>query len=176
MRYFLFILMGAVTLWAHPHAFIDISIVVKSEGDRIAEVREKWVYDEMTSMTLLMEFDGDGNGVLDETETAYVRENYLDAIIAQGYFNHVTVGGKTVATPPARFDMVLENGRIAYLFIFDYSKVTPALPLAVSFYDDENFVAFDLKNEGVKLIPERNDLQAKAVLKDYVFTLKVDKP
>ena len=175
MKFFLLALMGAVTLWAHPHSFIDLSITVEMEGEHIGKLTQKWVYDEMTSMTLLMEFDGDGNGVLDDAETAYVRDNYLDAIIAQGYFNHVTVGGKAVATPPARFDMVLEKGRVAYLFIFDYSKVTPALPLAVSFYDDENFVAFDLKNEEVRLLPARSDVQAKALLKDYVFTLKVEK-
>lgn len=175
MRLVSLLMLWAVTAWAHPHSFINLFVTVEMEGDRIGKLTQKWVYDEMTSSILMMEFDADGNGVLDDAETAFVRDNYLDAIIEQGYFNHLTVGGKAVATPPARFEMALEKGRIAYLFIFDYSQVSPALPLAVSFYDDENFVAFELKNEGVKLLPAGKGADAKAVLKDYVYTLKVEK-
>lgn len=164
-----------VTAWGHPHSFVDLSVTVEMQGDRVGTLTQKWLYDEMTSSILMMEFDADGNGVLDDAETAFVRENYLDAIIESGYFNHITAGGKAVATPPARFELALEKGRIAYLFIFDYSQVARDLPLAVSFYDAENFIAFEMKKGGVRLLPERSDLKAEAVLKDYVYTLKVEK-
>ena len=175
MRFVSLLILWAVTASAHPHSFVDLFVTVEMTGERIGKLTQKWVYDEMTSSILLMEFDADGNGVLDDAEAAFVRENYLDAIIAQGYFNHVTVGGKPVATPPARFELALEKGRIAYLFIFDYSGVSPTLPMAVSFYDDENFIAFELKNEGVKLLSPGKGVEARADLKDYVYTLKVEK-
>lgn len=62
---------------AHPHTFMDVYPALHVKGDKIVKTHIKWKMDDMSSAMLIMEFDTNGNGKIDEKENAFIYENYF---------------------------------------------------------------------------------------------------
>jgi len=84
------------TAMGHPHVFVDSELSFVFDGQGLAGIRQRWVFDEMFSAQIMDMVDTDGDGRLSEAEShktereAFVNLNHFN------YFTHVSVDGRPV--------------------------------------------------------------------------------
>ncbi|WP_157944586.1 DUF1007 family protein [Mangrovicella endophytica] len=146
---------------AHPHVFVTASVqfVGDGKGDLTA-VRSGWVFDEMFSSSLLMDFDRNADGTLDEKELEAIGATVLHSAAAYNYFTVLKDEGKPIAlAAPDKFRALIENGHLVLL-----TEMRPAsqvaldgVDLTLSIYDPSFYVSIDVtSNDQVRLtdLPE----------------------
>ncbi|MCR1816016.1 DUF1007 family protein [Aliarcobacter butzleri] len=140
---------STITLFAHPHTFIDIFPKIYNKENIITSISMMWKFDEMTSELLLMEFDENGNGKIDEEEQKYIKENYFDSLKDYKFYTYLFIDKKPIPIIPKNFkSFINKEKRIVY--IFDFEINSDKNNIYIDFYDSENFTAFILKKEFVK--------------------------
>jgi hypothetical protein len=77
---------------AHPHIWIDATLTLKLERERIDSVRVEWTFDEFFSAVLLEDFDLDRSGHFDEAETERIYDQIEPNLRILGYMTHVQAG------------------------------------------------------------------------------------
>lgn len=146
-----FVMLFLFPLWlaAHPHIFVDIFFDLKIEEQKLTSVDVHWVLDEMTSMTLLMDYDSDKDGKFNPAETATVKEEGFDHLSEYSYYTHFMIQGKETAIPtPQNFHLTVENNRVVYHFELPYAiPVEPNMQLQLTCYDPENYMGMILDSE-----------------------------
>lgn len=140
---------STITLFAHPHTFIDIFPKIYNKENRITSISMMWKFDEMTSELLVMEFDENGNGKIDQEEQKYVKENYFDSLKDYKFYTYLFIDKKPIPIIPKNFkSFINKEKRIVY--IFDFEINSDKNNVYIDFYDSDNFTAFMLKKEFVK--------------------------
>lgn len=138
-----------ITLFAHPHTFIDVFPKIYNKENRITSISMMWKFDEMTSELLIMEFDENGNGKIDEEEQKYVKKNYFDSLRDYKFYTYLFINRKSISIIPKNFKSFIDKEkRIVYIFDFEINNDKDNI--YIDFYDSENFTAFILKKEFVK--------------------------
>ncbi len=163
-KLFIIFLFGMLNLSAHPHTFIDLYSTLHVNDNTIVKTEFKWKMDDMTSAMLIMEFDVNGNGKIDEEENNYVYDNYFVSLENYNFYTKVEVDGKVIDLPKLKnFRAVIEDNRICYIFELD--KFFNVKNTVFKFADKEMFVAFMLKNEFINI----NSVKAKIDGEDMDF-------
>lgn len=145
MRNFFYWLLVCCPLFSHPHVFVEAGFEVVLEKEK-AHVRVLWQFDEMTSMMLLMDFDTNGDGILDAKEVAFLKEHAFDHLEPFGYYT--VIGKKGEETPPPAlsfFHARAQGVHLFYEFAFSFPLKPNAKTLTLGCYDKDNLVAFFLK-------------------------------
>lgn len=136
---------------AHPHVFAEATVHLDVGPDgRLASVHNSWWMDELFSSSVVVDFDHNGNGVLDPDELAAIGKQVGSSIAEWSYYTFVTQNGQTVPlTPPPTLGVTFDKAKGRLRFAFD---LKPAQPLelkgrttTVTNFDDTYFVAFDFK-------------------------------
>ena len=68
MKKIILFLLLTITLFAHPHTFIEVYPTLEVKDSKFEKIHFKWVLDEMSSTILIMELDANGNGRIDKKE------------------------------------------------------------------------------------------------------------
>lgn len=149
-RLFLAALIGGLAIasgaLAHPHVFaearLDVTISADSSVQKLSHV---WRFDDLFSSTVLMEFDKNGDLLLDDAELADLSKTINESIAEYNYFQTVLQDGKEVAmNPPQNLIADFQDNQLLILF-----ETTPKAPLklasTVSFgvYDPTFYTAID---------------------------------
>lgn len=114
MRNFFYWLLVCCPLFSHPHVFVEAGFEVVLEKEK-AHVRVLWQFDEMTSMMLLMDFDTNGDGILDAKEVAFLKEHAFDHLEPFGYYTVIGKKGKKRHLPPSLFFTHAPKGSIFFM-------------------------------------------------------------
>jgi len=131
---------------AHPHMWIRGRIAPELGRRGLESVRVVWDIDELTSSTLILDYDADRDGRLSPSEVDELRRGAFEHLVEAEYYLVVEVG-RLLATPQrARdFDARIVDGRLVYEFV---------VPLAVTvrwedlgdvrlfFFDQSYFIDF----------------------------------
>ena len=143
LTYIFFIL--PLFLFAHPHTFLDVYANVKSENQKIKSINFKWIFDDMTSQLLIMEFDQNMDGKIDKNEIEYIKTNYFDYLKQFNYYTNIKIENKSQFAKPINFKSYIENMRVVYQFDlnFNYDKSK----IKIELYDEDMFTALVLKKE-----------------------------
>ncbi len=143
LTYIFFIL--PLFLFAHPHTFLDVYANVKSENQKIKSINFKWIFDDMTSQLLIMEFDQNMDGKIDKNEMEYIKTNYFDYLKQFNYYTNIKIENKSQFAKPINFKSYIENMRVVYQFDlnFNYDKSK----IKIELYDEDMFTALVLKKE-----------------------------
>ena len=143
LTYIFFIL--PLFLFAHPHTFLDVYAHVKSENQKIKSINFKWIFDDMTSQLLIMEFDQNMDGKIDKNEMEYIKTNYFDYLKQFNYYTNIKIENKSQFAKPINFKSYIENMRVVYQFDlnFNYDKSK----IKIELYDEDMFTALVLKKE-----------------------------
>ena len=143
LTYIFFIL--PLFLFAHPHTFLDVYANVKSENQKIKSINFKWIFDDMTSQLLIMEFDQNMDGRIDKNEMEYIKTNYFDYLKQFNYYTNIKIENKSQFAKPINFKSYIENMRVVYQFDlnFNYDKSK----IKIELYDEDMFTALVLKKE-----------------------------
>lgn len=146
MKILIAISLFIVTLFAHPHTFMDIYPTIKVNKDKTASLHFAWKFDEMTSAMLIMEVDTNGDGKIDKEENQFILENYFASLKDYSFYTDVFIGKKAQDIfTPTNFQASIENNRLIYAF--DIKENYPTKGLKIDLYDEDFFVATVLKKE-----------------------------
>jgi len=146
----LFMILGLnVLLFAHPHTFLDVYADITSTKNKIKTITFQWVFDDMTSQLLIMEFDQNGDGKLGKEEQEYVKINYFDYLDEFNYYTNLKLKNKPQKIKPQNFiTFIKDSTRIVYQF--DLVINEDKKDVKIEFYDKDMFTALILKKEQVK--------------------------
>jgi ABC-type uncharacterized transport system substrate-binding protein len=148
MKKMIFTILFTTIAIAHPHAFIEVYITPKIQNNIISNINFIWKIDEMTSSMLIMEFDQDGDGLINTKELAYIKANYFDSLGDYNFYTDIKIKDKTITLKPKNLRVSIKNGKIIYNFdaIVNRNKKD----IAIEFYDEDMSVAMVLKKEFIK--------------------------
>jgi len=159
-----------LSLFGHPHTFMDVYPTIKVEKGHTSSIHFKWVFDEMTSSMLIMDIDSNGNGKIEAKENFFIYANYFITLEDYGFYTHVTVDSKPVELPkPKNFKATIENHRVCYSF--DIEANYDITKTAFSFGDEELYVACMLKKEFLNVVGAQVKITE---LKDDFFGYKLE--
>jgi ABC-type uncharacterized transport system substrate-binding protein len=143
---------------AHPHVFAEAKMTLMlTQSGTVEKIRHHWVFDDLFSSTVIVEFDKDGNGQLDAEELKEVQNTIVDSIGEYNYFQTISSNGADVkmARPP---NLTASMDGTTLVIAFD-SAPEKILPLhgktAFGIYDPTFYTAIDFVND--------SDLRAPAL-------------
>lgn len=161
------------SLSAHPHMFVDTYFDVQMSNDRLKKITVSWVMDEMTSMTLLMDYDQNRDRKFDAAETAVVKQDAFDHLEELDYLTYVGINGQRVKTQKAEdFTLLVQEGRVVYRFSLVPSMSSQAITeIKLGCFDPENFMAMIIDQERSHIAHDASQAQVdlQVIFEDYEF-------
>ncbi|MBN1573723.1 MAG: DUF1007 family protein [Deltaproteobacteria bacterium] len=104
-------------VFCHPHVFIDAELVFVFDDRGLSGVRERWVFDEMFSQDLLVDFDSDEDGRLNVEDISRLRDIFYENTKEYNYFNIITIDGRKHSIDRLKdFTVSIESDCIVYEF------------------------------------------------------------
>lgn len=141
-RLFFTLLLSTSTLFSHPHVFIDTFVSITSDKIAIS-----WVFDEMSSGIIMMDYDTNKDEKLDEKEIAIMEKEHFKTLESYSYFTHLFDGKDEYDLKITNnFHASFENHKLTYFFTIPKPK---AKKYELRFYDPEMFVALFVKDSFV---------------------------
>jgi ABC-type uncharacterized transport system substrate-binding protein len=138
----LIIFLPAISLFSHPHVFIENSFAFIFDDNNLEGIRVKWVFDEMFSASVIMDFDIDRNNIFEGKEIKAVEEGAFSNLENYHYYLYVTIGNtqSTVSTIQD-FTAEIKNNRIIYYFFvpLDIKSENKEKRVQVGCYDNTYF-------------------------------------
>lgn len=136
---------------AHPHVFAEakMTLVLAANGT-VEKIRHHWVFDDLFTSTVLLEFDKNGDLKLDAGELKEVQSTIVDSIGEYNYFQTISDNGKNIkmARPP-NLTASMDETTLVIDFESAPDKILP-LHGKVSFgiYDPTFYTAIDFVEDG----------------------------
>ena len=108
---------SALTLWSHPHVFLYSSVKVVFDEKGLAGVQVDWVFDEMFSSMIILDFDKNGNGRFEPSEIVSVKKGAFENLRQFDYFMHIKIDGRPFKVKYVKdFSAEITDGKMAYRF------------------------------------------------------------
>lgn len=104
-------------LAAHPHVWIDAHVEVHFAGERLQRIVHRWVFDEMFTESILLDYDRNRNRRIDPGENGEIEAGAFSNLRHYGYFTHLTIGSREIPIEAVeQFRASVEQGRLVYRF------------------------------------------------------------
>lgn len=136
---------------AHPHVFADSRMEIVGTADgMLSSLRNIWRFDELFSSSVVVDFDKNGNGTLDDDEVQAVAETVRQSIAEWDFYTFVSVGNRDIKlTPPTDIRGLFQSGQLILFFEMKPAEAIDlkVAPVTFSAYDESYFVAFDFADE-----------------------------
>lgn len=135
---------------AHPHIFVEARMeVLSNDNGEVSEVRNVWRFDELFSSSVLLDFDKNTNGKLDDSELAELGETMRTSLADFHYFTTITQDGKNIPVQkPDVIHVSVQDQQILAFF-----AVKPSQPvhlkgrLTFGIYDPSLYTSIDFPND-----------------------------
>ncbi len=142
---------------AHPHVFVTAAMELdRNEAGEFTAIHHNWVFDEIFSSTVLLDFDANGDGALDEAELVEVGETIKTNIAEYDFFTSTRTGTEIAPifapdTITVTFD---ENNSVVmkHTMTFEKPVKTEVEPLRISVSDPSFYVAFDFTDDAIQMV------------------------
>jgi ABC-type uncharacterized transport system substrate-binding protein len=138
---------GAASVSAHPHVFIDNYVSFVFDDNGLAGIRQRWIFDEMTSSSFLLDYDSDHNNSLNPQEIAQLKAEAFDNLKGYDYMTEIRIAGKDFPVQfITGFTASVSAGQLVYEFTIPcHSKAaSTAKELRLLIFDPEYFIDFQL--------------------------------
>ena len=125
-----------VTVYAHPHMFIDTQLEIRLDGDRLDGLQITWFFDPMFTASILYDYDSNGNGSFSESEVYAIYQNAFSNLADFDYFTYVS-SGSTTQSPRSveEFSAFMEGQTLGYRFIVPIDIPVCDGSFSVAIYD-----------------------------------------
>jgi len=113
-----FFIVGAMMLCAvssvraHPHIYIDAKLHISIDDDnKIIKLKQIWHFDPLFSATVLLDFDFNGNRMLDGEEIEVLDKTIRESLAEFDFFQSITADGRvmTLAEPDVLATSMQDN-------------------------------------------------------------------
>ena len=102
---------------SHPHVFVDAELTIVFDEQGLAGFRQRWLFDEMFSSTMLSNFDTNNDHSLDVHEVGEIKKGGFSNLRNYGYFTHIVIDGKTFdVNYVTDFSAEVHDHRLLYTF------------------------------------------------------------
>lgn len=102
---------------AHPHVFITTRYVLVFDENGLYGVRVFWSMDEMYSSMTGADFDTDGDGVFNESESSELVRLASESLPQFNFYTNIEVDGKAIEVKKVTdFEISYESGQLDYSF------------------------------------------------------------
>lgn len=106
-----------ISAFSHPHVFIDNAFTFIFDDNSLAGIRVKWIFDEMFSASVIMDFDINRNNIFEENEIKAVEQGAFSNLKNYNYYLYITIDNIQSTIPAIQdFTAEIENNRIVYYF------------------------------------------------------------
>ena len=164
MKTIFILLLSIISLFAHPHTFIDVYPTITVKNSSTSTINFKWVLDDMSSSMLMMDVDKNGDGVINRSENSTMYKEYFTIFEDYDYYTYIKVDKKTIKFPEVEnFKATIEKHRICYSF--DITIKTDIKNTVFEFGDSDFYIAMVLKDDFV----EAKGLDVKVIGVDNDF-------
>ncbi len=111
------LLFPAFTLMSHPHVFLYSTVKVVFDEKGLAGVQVNWVFDEMFSSMIILDFDKNGNQRFELSEIESVKKGAFENLREVDYLMHIKIDGKPFKVKYVTdFSAEITTGKMAYRF------------------------------------------------------------
>lgn len=156
---------------AHPHVFVEANMeLVINDKNQFTELRHVWRFDELFSSTLIIDFDTNADGKLDETEIGEITKTIHSSIGEYDFYTALRAGTKVINFyEPEKLNAYIENGQMIMFFSVqpenphDFSKS----PLRISASDTSYYVAFEFTEKNIILKENAESCKTKVNVPNY---------
>jgi ABC-type uncharacterized transport system substrate-binding protein len=154
----LYIFLISILLYAHPHVFVDVYPKINANT-----IDVKWVFDQMSSNMLLMDFDTNHDGVLNQKESDYLNKETFSYLKEFNYYTYpiISKNKKITNSKLLYFRATAKNG----ILIYNFKLTLPKKFKKIEFYDSELYTAFVLKDDRL----DKNQFRIYEVDNEYYF-------
>lgn len=136
---------------AHPHVFVEANLeIVRNDAGAVSSLRHVWRFDELFSSTVLLDFDADASGDLNQDELDEVSKVVTQSISEQGWFTEVRLGKEPLEfAGPDRIMVDYTDGQLLMFFEAKFGEPvkTGVEKFRVSVADPTYYVAMGVANE-----------------------------
>ncbi|WP_244487615.1 MULTISPECIES: DUF1007 family protein [unclassified Aureimonas] len=136
---------------AHPHVFAEARMeIVGDTAGKLTSIRNIWRMDELFSTSVVLDYDKNANGILDDDELQAVGDTVKESIAEWSFYTFVRADGKIVPLEaPADIRALYQDNQL--LMFFEMKVKDPvdlkAQAVTVSNFDETFFVAFDFADD-----------------------------
>ena len=147
--------LAATEARANPDVWVETTITVSFDQQRVSGLDFSWVFDDFYSAHTIQTHDLDGDGTLNPLEVRNLRAETFDPLSPADYFVHIWSGEeKQDGFDVDRFAARIEQAQLVYEFSVG---LTPPLdptaePVTVSLFDREVFVDFSFSDAPFLLV------------------------
>ena len=107
----------AFTSWSHPHVFLYSTVKVVFDDKGLSGVQVDWVFDEMFSSMIILDFDKNSNRKFEPAEIESVKNGAFENLRQFDYFIHIKIDGKPFKVKYVKdFSAEIIEGKMAYRF------------------------------------------------------------
>ncbi|WP_420407288.1 DUF1007 family protein [Hoeflea sp.] len=138
------------TALAHPHIFAEARLEVETtENGLISELRHVWRFDEVFSSSVMLDFDRNGDFVLDNSELAGISEVVTDSLSDFDYYTSLTIDGADGAISlPEPIKVSFQDGQLLMFFaVLPKEPVPLDGTIAVGVYDPTMYAAIEFMTD-----------------------------
>ena len=140
------------TIFAHPHAFVECAFSFVMNKDGLVGFQQRWVLDEMTTVSVLDVVDTNRDGTLSADEKIAVRDMSVESLLAFHYFTVARINGKAFPVRQiTNFSAKLKDGKLIYEFLVPCPVAAvqaKSQEVKVAVYDDSFYTFVVYVKEG----------------------------
>ena len=147
--------LGATEAHANPDVWVESTITVAFDQQRVSGLEFSWSFDDFYSAHAIRTYDLDRDGALNPLESRNLRAEAFDPLSSDGYFVHVWSGEEGhEGLVVDRFAARIEESQLVYEF---FVTLAPPLdpkdqPVRISLFDLDNFVDFNFADSAFLLV------------------------
>jgi ABC-type uncharacterized transport system substrate-binding protein len=135
-------------LWAHPHVWVTVEMMVLSEKGNLTGLEYKWTFDEGYTVMALEDFKKNPDGSYDSKQLADLAKVNIDGLKEFGYFTYIVLGEQGLKLgEPQNYWLEHKNGSLSLIFTLPFAQPIapkPGTDLTVLVLDATYFIAFEL--------------------------------
>lgn len=143
---------------AHPHVWIDAHGELHFDDDGLAKVEHRWIFDELFTESVLLDFDTNRNRRIEPRENREIEAGAFSNLQYYDYFTHLTVDGRELPVSEVQgFTATVENDRLVYRFEIpvDLDVRNSWRRLSFGVWDDTYFVEVSYESPAVAVYGHR---------------------
>ncbi len=162
---------------AHPHVFIDNYVTFSFDHQGLAGIRQKWIFDEMTSSTFLMDYDVDHNGQLNKAEVQQLKSEAFDNLKNYAYMTFVTINNQAFPVQFIKdFKAYISHDKLTYEFLVPchVTAQNTDKTIVLSIYDEEYFIDFNYHYQEITTENPENYQTSIATAKNKQISFYMD--
>jgi len=133
------VLATAAPTGAHPHVFVDHTVLVRFGASGPEAVDFSWTFDDMFSTLIIQSFDADKDRTFSAKEVQVIEQKHFGNLKEYQYFVAIRHGGTSLPITVRQFRVTANRGLVTYAFTVPVSATAGGEGTLEIVVDDPTF-------------------------------------